>query len=202
MITLPNNSKTYRYLYPCLTAYPDLIEFLNTVKKSNVKLFDFNLEGVSDITPFDYNIFIQIYGDNVVLESQVVKTINHIRKAPYYVYDYCVDTPLEKVNTTYLSHMIVVKIPHKYRKAYDEFLLGNYSKMYSKEEVKTLFKNDIWEKEYSKVVSADFMAITTLMSSVKNTFDTEVLPDNIMEYDLPLLWGEETLNYKKEQVFI
>ena len=114
-------NKTWNYLYPCLKSYGStLMKHLNSFYKLGVGIKDHNI----DIEEGNC-IYILL---NTNLSSPQISLINYrenfskfldwIRFQPYYVIDYVYDG-LDKGE----KHMLVLKIPDSYNKAYSLSLI-------------------------------------------------------------------------------
>lgn len=186
------NNKTWRFLAPSLKGHGKLFtEKLNPLWKLAFGVMDSFLEG-SPILENKRPIFIMF--DTKYNEIKVQSFIDWIQYQSYYLADYCPD--VEIIDSR--RHMCVVQVPKEFEKAYDHFLKGEYSKMYSKSEISHLFylkdrirdKDTILKKEY-------------ILRMYKRTLIKEfgIIPETIKEYELPPKQKEEIFFYEGKKVY-
>ncbi len=201
-------NKTWTYLLPCLKTYgSQFISKYNSVFKLAVGIHDTALDGSPLIK--GRNIYILL--NSKFNPDRFYDFLGWIKHQPYYVTDY----------TAYLGvyekmlHMLVLKIPKIYESSYDNFLLGKYSKMYSKEQLKELFYlenyngselsgvekvgNSFFKKGYSVLIKNP-NTVDIYIKKVKEIFGESIEKKDICsdhEYDFPLLKEEEIFNCSK-----
>lgn len=198
-ITIGENyiNRTWKYLLPCLNIYgPQFRQKLVNVFKLAV--------GIGD-TLYTKNrdkscLFLLI--DKKINNTQFKHFIEYVYNQVYYVDDYCFDDPL-----TGRLHIVVIEMPSIYKKSYERFLEGNYSKMYTKENIANLYdkynsKSKVF-KDVRHVLTRDRKAIPSFIKVLKNTFGDDINltvedAENHKEYDLPLNTKEEIFNYNEE----
>lgn len=181
-------NKTVKYLVPALNFYgPMLKTKLGLVSLMGIGIFDMSLEGSH--LEGQKNIYFLI---NKAHQVNLFQDFLHwLKYQDYYVTDYHFD-PSEHSN----RHMVVLSFPYEMSAAYDLFLKGKYSKMYTKEELdlyfgakplalKVLKRTDIAKREFKKQV---FDTFGTLLE--EEDFSREVF-----EYDFPPTKEEEFFNY-------
>lgn len=98
-------------------------------KKKNHKYLLFTAYSVNGSYDYTRKRFLNGKGGRTAF----LNFLKQIRKSSYYYDDYIYD---EKI------HIVVYNLPEKYNKAYDEFIKGKYSKMFSEEEIKELFTHE------------------------------------------------------------
>ena len=178
-------NKTWRFLVPCLHEYGNVfIKKLETVFKLGVAIHDNYLDGAELAN--GRNLYIML--DTKFKPKDYISFIDYIRYHESYRGEYCPNS--EIVNSR--KHVVILEIPEKYFKAYENFLRGKYSEMYSQNELDFLFtkpesKNykilsktgDVY-KEHKEVLEKTFKVENIDLESVKSG-----------EWELPLKnkWG-------------
>lgn len=120
-------NKTWQYLLPCLKHYGStFVGYLNSIFKVAVGIKDNNFE-VDDRV-----IYLLI--DTTISKNSFLEFLEWVRVRDYYISDYLYDNTENKE-----KHMVVVKIPEIHYETYDNFLKGNYSKMYTTEQKNLYF---------------------------------------------------------------
>jgi hypothetical protein len=124
-------NKTRKYLLPCLKSYGhEFTKRLNNAYKVAV--------GIGDIIvsnrgyKHEKHIFILL--DSDIATTYFTAFLDFIRNHDSYDNDYVYGN----IQKTTL-HMIIVKLPVKYFKAFETFKMGSYSKMYSQEDIDNYF---------------------------------------------------------------
>lgn len=181
-------NKTWRFLLPCLRGHGDtFVRKFNPLFKLAVGIHDTLLDG-SEISK-GKNIYIMI--DKNVQQKYFFEFLDWIKYQDYYIIDYCPDGDFKKSR----KHVIVISVPKAFESSYDRFLKGEYSKMYSKEEVDLLFSNPDRKKEYN-ILSKHRTAIKGFINTINTEFDVDTSINDIKfeEYELPLKKTEEIFN--------
>lgn len=181
-------NKTWRFLLPCLKGHGD-----NFVRKFN-PVFKLGM-GISDhyLKDTDYckekNVFIMI--DKAYHEKLSEDFITWLSYQPYYKHDYSIGSR---------KHMIIISIPSIFENAYEQFLLGNYSKMYTLEEIALLFSTKDRKTEYD-IITKNILIEEDFIKRVNTEFGTSVSSFNepIKEYEFPLNMEEEVFNYQQSE---
>lgn len=179
-------NKTLKYLVPALNYYGSTLKAkINLIFILSFGIFDNLLEGSH--LEGQKNIFILI--DRKVNPSQFENFMNWVKLQEYYITDYVYDD-LEKG----CQQMLVLKFPTPLEDAYSKFLKGQYSKMYTKEEIETYFKG----KEATEVFRKSFSAKQQFISTIKEVFDTSLEETDFInhqvEYDIPPVKEQEFFN--------
>lgn len=121
-------NRTALYLLPSLRKYGENYrENLTSIFK---KAF-----GIRDELDDRDGKNIYILADASVNTKTFIRVLNWTRSQPFYVADYEFDNMLDGS-----LHMLVLHVPNT--KAYDNFMLSNYSQMYTAEEVKHYIDED------------------------------------------------------------
>jgi len=180
-------NKTSEYLSPCLKeGYSRIFE----VKFKEMFVLAYGIgdkvieENPNFIIGNKSPIFILI--DTFANKRKSEDLIYWIRYQDYYIYDYIADMEGR-------GHMIILDFPRKYKNAYDKFLEGKYSEMFTKEEILKLFKED--SKEY-KVLTKNKLLLPDFTNKLRKIFDLKNLSDRDLEdseLELPY-----TMNLKEE----
>lgn len=184
-------NKTVKYLFPCLIEYgEEFVKSLNYFTKvfvgiGDLKHIDFNIEN-----PQIYILF-EIEDYSFIPFFQFLK---ELKQKKYYVDDYPFKADIR--DTKYF--VVVLTIPEKHRDTYYNFKKGNYSQMYSEEDIDRLYAGK--ECLETRVLRKDTTLYVHLVNRIKEEYATTVsLEDmgNINEYELPPDMELEVLNSKK-----
>lgn len=208
-------NRTWKYIYPALRVYGfQPISYLNELIKQSVGISDINFQEENKIP----KIFILVQTRDLKAsqtkakeyETKVAKFFDYIRQQEYYVDDY-----LYNVNSKCCSHMVVLRFPENFKSIYNSFVKGEYSKMYSQQELKKYFPLATLSKTKNITISdslGDNLEIhkvftkapelkAIFIEKINKDFGLEMLEeefDKNMELDyLPTL-EEELFNYKKQ----
>ena len=201
----PYVNRTWKYLFPCMKYYgQEFIDTVGTVFKITIGIGD-ALHAERLKTPCIY-----VLVDKTINPVAVAKLINWSRKQSYYVDHY---------DTNYLEStlMMVYKIPERFHISYEYFINGEYSKMYSKQEIKYLYLISDHDEKLTKTWSdaRDVMLqhssmippfISLLKETYGNNIDTQQKDLIGKELDLPtkFFFKEEVFHYgqKKREVIL
>ena len=184
-------NRTVRYLVPGLGFYgPTLKTKLNLVFKLAFGIHDTLLEGSH--LEGQKNIYILV--DKLVRPELFQNFMDWVKHQEYYVTDYVYDSIMENHSR---KHMIVLAYPPSMGDAYDKFLLGKYSKMYTRQEITSYFTEES-KLETRQVLMKTVHAKHRFISSVKEAFDTLLEEQDFLtgswEYDFPPNTEEEFFN--------
>mgnify|MGYP000972535181 FL=1 len=184
-------NRTVRYLVPGLGFYgPTLKTKLNLVFKLAFGIHDTLLEGSH--LEGQKNIYILV--DKLVRPELFQNFMDWVKHQEYYVTDYVYDSIMENHSR---KHMIVLAYPPSMGDAYDKFLLGKYSKMYTRQEITSYFTEES-KLETRQVLMKTVHAKHRFISSVKKAFDTLLEEQDFLtgswEYDFPPNTEEEFFN--------
>jgi hypothetical protein len=184
-------NRTVKYLIPALSYYGSTLKTkLNLVFKLAFGVHDCLIEGTH--LEGQKNIFILV--DKLVRPDLYQNFIDWIKHQEYYVTDYAYDSILEHNSR---KQMLVLAFPPELADAYDKFLLGKYSLMYTKNEVETFFGEET--KAIARhVLRKTYYAKIEFKRLVKETFGTVLEEQDFLvgswEYDLPPNKEEEFFN--------
>jgi hypothetical protein len=184
-------NRTLKYLVPGLNFYgPTLKTKLNLVFKLAFGIHDTLLEG--SYLEGQKNIFILV--DKLVRPDLFQNFMDWVKHQEYFVTDYTYDAIMEAHSR---KHMIVLAFPPSMGDCYDKFLLGKYSKMYTKKEITSYFAEES-KVETRQVLVRTIHAKQRLISQIKSIFNTQLEEQDFLadfwEYDLPPNQEEEFFN--------
>lgn len=188
-------NKTWKYLVPCFKAYDEkFIKFYSNVFKLAIGVHDTLL----DYSIIDNKRCVFFMFDTKINNKFFEEFLNYLKYQEYYITDYCPES--EIINSR--KHMIVLQVPEKYNNAYDMFLQGKYSLMYTQKDIDLLF--DITNKiNEINVLTKKSTAKKIFIDNINKEFNTTINDVQNTELDLPLKICEEIFNCCKEtkQVF-
>lgn len=178
------SNKTRKYLLPCLKSYgTEFTNKLNDAFKVAV--------GIGDVIvsnrryKHEKHIFILL--DSDIAPTHFRTFLDYVRNHDSYDNDYVYGN-IQK--TTF--HMIVVKLPAKFYSAFETFKMGNYSKMYSQEDIDNFFNI---HPVYRRVLIQDNRYKIKFAKEINSEFGTNLkAEDMIGELDLPPTRESEVFN--------
>lgn len=101
--------------------------------------------------------------------------LKYVKSSSYYYDDYILDS---------IGHCVVLQIPKDWYKVYDSFIKGEYSKMYSKVQVKAMFSN----KDNISVLTKDAEYRPVFVEKLNKKFGTNLKVDDLppdIELEVP-----------------
>jgi hypothetical protein len=180
-------NKTHMYLRPAIKSFGNsFISQYNEVQTLAV--------GIHDASVGEFrNKFLYIMLNRSHNSEHCANFIQWLNISEnYFVKDYLVDE--------YHKHMIVLKFPERFINAYDKFLLGKYSEMYTKEDLKYLNFENFEDKTPFNVLTKNRQYNDTYTKILNAEFNSTLLKEEVLdlEYDLPwsLYPEKEIFNYK------
>lgn len=196
-------NKTWRFLVPCLRGHgSEFIKRFNAVFKLAAGIHDSLLDG--SVLSNGRNIYVLI--DIKYQPRMVDEFINYLEYQEYFKGSYCPDSD---INSRKL--MVIIEIPKQFENAYDMFLRGSYSKMYTSEELNILYSTVIdndnlndhqltLKKDYDILLKSS-LVIDEFVKKLNIEFNTVVSPEDFIdsEVELPLKKVQEIFNCKKNQ---
>ena len=202
-------NKTWQFLFPCFKAYgEETIKRLNSFYKLAVGIGDLNHHTSKHCIYIliDTNIALTDKG-LIEYKKKLSVFLSWLKSQSFYVTDYMFDN-----SETEGKHMVVLKVPEKYDKAYSHFISGEYSKMYTKEEIEELFKvidtpkgavqhaQNEKVKKSRKVLLREETAVKTFLVEVNEKFKSTVDYADFKgaEACFPIKIEEEVFNYDKK----
>lgn len=189
-------NRTWRYLYPCLSAYgPEFMVRINNLFKLAVGIDDLNLYGHNKdnciFILLDSEIPLATKADYEIYKRNFSKFLTWISYQPYYVTDYVFDDVFSGK-----KHMVVIKIPPQFHTSYTHFLNGSYSQMYNSQQIREIFKNDRYNvlpvlKKDRAYLKEKFVSI------VNDKFDSDATEGDLVgsELDFKPEYKEEIFNF-------
>lgn len=177
-------NKTSRFLVPCLRAYgEDFVIKLNPTLRVAIGIHDYvSGDLITDRTI--YMLFDTFHNTKAFSEFY-----EWVKRQEFFVKDYQI------TNFITGNLMIVLKIPENYWDAYDNFLLGNYTKMYSQEDLINLFGISTRHVEYD-ILNLEQTAKTEFIKKLNQEFGTSIseFSEDVKEIELPPIMIEEVFN--------
>lgn len=161
-----NENKVQKFLVPGLRSYGST--FKNLVGQDMFKLswgiYDTLLDG-TDILKGKRPIFMLC--DKAVNPQRSWKAMEWLFKFHSLIIDYSFDTCSPS-----RQHMFVLEYPEALHHAYDMFLKGRYSEMYTEAELKEFFTNK--ESIEFKILTRDKSYMPTFIKKIEDTFEVEI----------------------------
>jgi len=176
----------------------------NTVSSGvlEYRIFDYKYYQVKGFEKVQPLIFVLIdkkgsqgakgYTNEKQKEKDFLLFLKYVRSYSGYVDDYT-----QNLNNL---HWVIIKIPERFIPAYDHWLKGEYSKMYSPSDLKEIKIFQIHQGEISKrylVLTKHPTAIDQLKQVIQARFGTNHFPENPDEYDIRPVWKEEIYNFEE-----
>lgn len=159
-------NKTRKYLLPCLKEYgANFIVRLSNVFKIAVGIGDIVISNRK--IKHEKHIFILL--ESTIAAPYFVEFIEWIRQEPMYQDDYVFDN-IQKST----AHMVILKIPEKFYDTFETFKLGDYSKMYTKEEINKFFSNN---PDIQKVFIKDHNYKIEFVGRLNKKYGTTLTPN-------------------------
>lgn len=185
-----HSNKSRKYLLPCIKEYGgEFTKRVNEVFKVAIGIGDIIVRNRG--IRHQKHLFILI--DSTIAPNHFEDFLQYIKYHKSYQDDYVfgniVTSPL---------HMFVIKFPIQYYHAFETFKMGDYSKMYTPEEIDKFFYN---QPQYRRVLIRDRKYKLKFIEKVNKEFGTRLTPeDDIQEYDFPPSKESEIFNtHIKEQ---
>ncbi len=205
-------NKTYKYLLPIVNTYSkEFIYQYNMVSESllacgvNDVLYEsaineknthllfliYDVNGKFDATK-------KMYHDLKIGKSTFNQYLSFVRNYTHYINDYYFD------NIKGNRHCVILKVPTKYKQAYDKCLESKFSLMFTKSELTELKIN---AKTRSGKPDLRYLVLTKDNSYrqqfeqlVNETFDTNIRLEKDVELDFPFINKNEIFNYKINKI--
>lgn len=177
-------NRTKKYLVPCLLHYgKDFSDRLNNLFKLACGIGDFALTDMG--VELEKHVFILI--DTKFSRKFFKSTMEWLRTKDYYETDY----PFDDIHRGHL-HMLVIKLPEQYYDTFGKFKEGQFSSMYSYEDLNKFFIN---QSDEFKVLTKDKDHIIKFVGKVNEIFATDMDPDEWTgEADFPIRTHQEVFN--------
>jgi len=171
---------TKKFLSPVITYDDEIAKMYRRIFKTGIFI---NPEKKYTI---DISINSEIFPENVEKFEEILKKKGLFiskRKGDYYENEI----------------LITMKVPPQFEHAYNMFIGGHYSSMYTKEELLQIFPTQS-KTEIFLILTKNEMAITHLMDIIAQEFGTDLNYEDaktFKEYDIPPKTAEEVYNCKK-----
>ena len=182
-----SQNKTFEYLTPIFRIFND--NFIPHIQKLSVLAY-----GIGDV--FDKlnkipSFYILIENKN---NEDLSSFLTYIEDKEYYIKHY---------NHTKKLIIVVIQIPEIYHKSFYEFKKGNYSKMFSNEEINFFFNTKLRRNTYERLMKTDIgkKLYTERINKIFLTNVTEDIIEHHIEYDVPININikQEIFNKKKNK---
>lgn len=180
-------NRTKRYLSPVLKSYgKDFEHYIHTVFKLGFGIGDMVI--INDSIKLVKHIFILI--DTNIDKPSVEIFFNWIRQQPMFEEDYAYDN----IDSGHL-HMLIIKFPENKLHILETFKRSQYSKMFTKEELKEFIQNE----ETKKILIKDHNYLIEFNNKINIEFGSTVLLrehdiHEDFEFDFPININEEVFN--------
>ena len=156
-------NKTKMFLVPALKVYGSTFvsKFSNDIFKLSYGVHDTLLDGTLDGR---HPIFVLC--DKAVNSSRCWKAIEYLKNHPSYISDYTLPQYSNRLQ------MVVLDFPQELHNAYEKFLEGKYSEMYTIEQISTLFP--IKESVAYKILTKDESYMPVFIKKIEEMFNVEI----------------------------
>jgi hypothetical protein len=123
------------------------------------------------------------------------KFLIYIRDQKFYEHDYAVSET---------EHMVIIKIPDRFRHAYEMFFKNRYSEMYTLDDLEYLNFTNLLKFETGTVISLTYAVLTRnkeygrmkVLKELENNFGVTAIPEDLTEYDIPWLIRHEIYHHE------
>ena len=174
-------NKTFKYIAPTILKHGEAFSYClrNLIKIQYAihdTLFDGSFLG-------GYSLFIKYYK-----LGKYSKFLDGIYESPGFIFDY---NPTDDLKS--LVGCLIIRLPERFFEAYENFIAGAYSKMYSAQEVESMFVSP----QVKDVLLHREPALQKFVKDLEETFQVKSLnPKDFekAEYDFPLILKEEVFN--------
>ncbi len=187
-------NKTRRFLYPCLKGYGDpFVTKFNLTYKLAVGIHDSIVE---DTFSYKENKLYILF-NTVYNPKNFESFLKWVKTEPYFIYDYIFSKDYKQNR----MKMVILQVPSEYEDAYQAFLRGEYSKMYTKNQLDTLFKQK--DSEDYHILCNSLSARKKMSVKIQEEFDIfdDISYLKSSESELPLKNREEVFNFVGEECF-
>lgn len=188
-------NNTWRFLAPCLQGHgSEFQERFNRLFKIATCLHDTLVDG----STMSEGRTIYVMFDKKFNPYYFQSFMEYVRKQSYYKGEYCPESEVLDAR----KQVVILEVPEIHYNTYDNFLKGNYSKMYTLEQVDMYFSSSYKTIEHSILSRKGEKGFEYFKTKLKTTFyskDCSVFkPEDYynLEWELPLIKSEEIFNYK------
>jgi hypothetical protein len=179
-------NKTRKYLFPLIKEYgATFLKLVNDVYKVAVGVGDFVVKN-REIS-YEKHLFLLVDFD--VATHHFIKFLNYVREHPAYEDDYV----FGNIQKTSL-HMVILKLPEKFNGVLTPFKHGQYSEMFSQENIDLYFSD---KPNIKAVLVKDHnYKVTFVTKKLNRIYNSDVKPEEWTgELDLPPREEEENFNH-------
>lgn len=156
-----------KFLVPALESYGSVFAHkYSQAYKLGAGIFDLSLTGMPH---FEEKKHIFILFNKSMYTSHFMSFLNWLKNQEYYVTDY--EAP--SLNRNFEYHMIVIDFPFELHSAYNNFLEGKYSKMYTSEQI-TQFFGKAHLKESCEILLRKENAVGEYLQKIKKIYGDSV----------------------------
>lgn len=182
------SNKTWRFLFPCLRAYGE--EFMKKIATVSIMAVGCGYKEL------DTSASIHILYDKKFSQKALFELLAYLHKKDLLVEVYSFDPDMRDG----LRSMVVVKLPEEFHQSYQHFIKGEYSKMFTDEELVKYFSFKLWSKEMGILTRVE-KHTKNFLKVVNEMYRTTLkLKDTKnWEYEFPLNLKEEIFNYERLQ---
>ena len=180
------SNKTWRFLFPCLRAHGE--EFMEKIATISIMAVGVGC-GQLDESP---NLYI-LYNKEFKQEA-LYSLLAYLHKEGLLVESFSYDKDIRDG----LQTMLVVKLPEEFHEAYQHFINGYYSQMFSIEQIEELFAYKLWFPETS-ILGKEDESGKKFLQKVNEEYGSTVKFGDIQhwEYESPIVLKEEVFNYDR-----
>lgn len=183
-------NKTWKYLVPATKIYGDLFK----VRMEN--LYKLAAGYGDECYPRKVGKSIFLVVDKLYIPDKYNHTMTWLRNQDYYITDY----PFDNIETGRMQ-MIVLKFPDEFSEAFDDFLKGRYSRMYTEKEIEKFYRvGDNTRTGVIDILTRTSTAKREFLPKLKASFgdNINVTDEDLKfaEYDFPPQPQLEIFNYE------
>ena len=188
-------NRTLVYLVPALSYYGST--FNAKLMVLPIKAFGIFDEDLKAFEQYSYRKSIYVLVDCSIKKSVTISVLNWFKNQEYYV------DIVPYSNPEGDHKLLIIDFPEEFSGAYDNFILGKYSFMYSKEEVNKFFSpkvNEFHDKAVNVFNKTEKAALEHIQA-VKKHFNADLKLEDLKgkgyQYDFPPKKEQEFFNYKE-----
>lgn len=176
-------NKAGKYLAPSLLLYGD--EFMSNFLSLEVMSYGLDDKSIPQTEAYVRPLFVLCK-----VNRPYSNALNYFQRFHGYITDYYFGAV---ESTQYV--MLVLKLPEEVEESYHNFLLGNFSKLYTAEQRLVLFAKN--ENKALDVIMRTSTGAEFFKEMIDNFYNTKVTDDDIIdaEFDLPLDMEAEVFNF-------
>jgi hypothetical protein len=198
-------NKSYDYLFPLLKVYGQgFLTRFNNLYKLGIFIGDMNYYNTNPYVVPSLYIVIKTPTDNskessVAYWEYLEEFLNFVKHQPYFESNYMIDRD---------KQVFILKLPAELSNCIDQFMMGKYSQMFTKEQVMayfTLLPNDsVAHQEKNdktltirQILLRDMGYLPTYVQKINKLYETTMTEEQMYhhEFDTPPDLKHEILNY-------